>query len=903
MSEVDSTPDTTEQQPTSETPTRKVDETQLLAALSRLGQKPVDKDYLIRCAKVLYLCGFDAIPTYGVTDEGWCTCGKVNKETGAEDYKDPDKHPIGKHPIGMGWQERRYSLFSTVRQIKEYEDGIPNLSIRMGLQHSGIRLIAIDDDGKLEDFEDEYGVLPKNTLTMRSGSGGRHLIYAIPKTVKPLNKVRIKSRTKTEPDPKKPGRMRPVRYNVDIRADSGHIVCAPSRHKSGNQYGVVLAVRPLELPEHFIPVLEASAVESTKRAAPASRRIGSASSIVRRAEAYCRDFVSVGGCGLDGHGTLYNAALALFWGFAPDLPENEAERIFRAFNAKAQPPEDEYQVTHKMADARAGKSTDKPRGWLLAEAPVNPLENVYENESRAVNEIETWGNATFPLEVFPEKIREYVLAVAAFLVIDVNLAAMATLGALSIAAQRRLRIEILPHVWQPMVLQIIIFACSGERKSPLFKQVQAPIYDYQRQQRENHAARVTALQGEIALAKRAEDQERVADLERELRELPPPFFTVLQDVTPEMAVRMMADNAESMALVSDDGKLLENFAGRYRSGVDQLDIILKGWDASPYYYARVGAGMKVLESPRLGYLLATQYKHLRDLNDDRKPFRERGAMARILPFVAKPRTEVREPLFGPPVPSALRDEYHRVMTNLMSGAPLDAGLPDESGDVSIGGGFDVFDVEFHDALAREAAATAAANEPRGVEDYSPRILRQTVPLSDGTEACWFHEILRFADRESLPNGSCAGMADWLAKWADNSARAIGLLEFIGGAQTIVGCSRLCAFFLDQAKRALLQPGSAAPEDGTLSERCHELLAKLKAVAAKEGKTRMTCREALRAHRKVGSMEQFVELLEVLDKHNYLTLEEPRGGRRTSKYVIVFHETPKASGGDGAANDG
>jgi hypothetical protein len=156
---------------------------------------------------------------HGIRPDGACTCGK--------DPCGTDNRSAGKHPTRPGWE--------TAEPAEDIPDGY-NVGLRMGVQPDGRRLLALDDDGGLAALEAEHGVLPP-TFTSRSGSGGQHRIFTVPKGPVFKNLVRVGG------------------HKVDVRCDRGQIVVAPSVHASGGQYEWIDDREPVPLPDVWIDLL------------------------------------------------------------------------------------------------------------------------------------------------------------------------------------------------------------------------------------------------------------------------------------------------------------------------------------------------------------------------------------------------------------------------------------------------------------------------------------------------------------------------------------------------------------------------------------------------------------------------------------------------------------------------
>ena len=284
--------------------------------------------------------GFHPILIHGVRD-GRCTCSRAQCTS------------AGKHPVGYTWERAELDLDGLVRELQRSR--VPrNLGLRMGVQSSGKRLLAVDDDGGLAAFETEHGQLP-DTLTLRSGGGGKHRLYHVPPGVPLRNKVKVQG------------------FDLDIRCDHGQIVVSPSLHKSGGRYGVA-AERPIaDLPDWAVEMLRDKPIASSASADLGGWSIsGELRNQSERILAYCRSKAeqdrSVEGTGTGaGSAALARWCGTIFWKFG--LSELEGWPLLCEMNSiGASPPWSERELRHAMANGmKPHPSRPERRGHLLSD--------------------------------------------------------------------------------------------------------------------------------------------------------------------------------------------------------------------------------------------------------------------------------------------------------------------------------------------------------------------------------------------------------------------------------------------------------------------------------------------------------------------------------------------------------
>ena len=309
---------------------------------------------VVDAAAVYVAAGFQIVALWGLTPAGACQCS-----AGAACGK-----AAGKHPVMRGWQ--RIENGDVLAHLRRHPGR--NLGLIMGGPR---RLVALDVDGEggaaqLGAHEAMHGRLPP-TVTQRTGSGGEHRLFFCPDH---LDVGRLGNRVRVA------GGAGGAHDGLDVRAEGGLIVVAPSTHRSGRPYqwtagGEVAALpgalfsllaAPVLPPPAPLPPLPPSAVDVGSSAfGPGARR----PDVMSRARSYIAK-VQPAIEGAPGHKQLLNAAWYLTHGFC--LSDAEAEALLWAdFNPRCSPPwpAGHRDIAHKVRESRTLKRS-APRGFLLS---------------------------------------------------------------------------------------------------------------------------------------------------------------------------------------------------------------------------------------------------------------------------------------------------------------------------------------------------------------------------------------------------------------------------------------------------------------------------------------------------------------------------------------------------------
>lgn len=500
--------------------------------------------------------GWPVLPLYGITG-GRCTCG-------AAGCVSPGKHP--RLPNGV------HGASAVVNVVNAWWRRWPdsNVGIAAGAA-SGIVALDIDPrhggDESLAELEREHGPLPP-TVEACTGGGGRHLLFR-----HPGGDIRNRSN---------------VRPGIDVRADGGYIVVAPSVHASGRVYewrdGHWPHQRPpVEMPAWLLDLVRHN--DATGSAATASAAPGPRVSVdvplddrIRLARAALRGLAVDDRS--DGSRRVYAAAAAVV---RHDLPDDDAIDLIMEYLAEHPGPRDYScdDVLRRLRDAERNTIRGGALIKFVRTAGTMPHEDDAESliEQRASKPSEF---APFPLDALPDGLCEIVEAVSDTTGAD---PAFAAIGALPIAAAAvgttvALRLKSgyveLPILWSVLVGR------SGAAKSPTIRLLTGALHGLLADERRRYADALKAYRVELLKHQKALARWKRSKADGDPPPAPEPpreRRVIVRDATTEKLIELLENNPRGLLLVADELAHWHGSLDAYKSGSGgDLSIWLQCYD-------------------------------------------------------------------------------------------------------------------------------------------------------------------------------------------------------------------------------------------------------------------------------------------------------------------------------------
>lgn len=421
--------------------------------------------------------------------------------------------------------------------------------------------------------------------------------------------------------------------------------------------------------------------------------------------------------------------------------------VRRAFDVIAHADKRLYELI-----AGSDQETDDPRSW----GKVLPFQHV--------------DLPPFPIDIFPPWLRDYVAAVTETMQTPPDLAGMLALSILSTACARRVMVRAWDGWVEPVNIYTVTSLGPGNRKSPVFRAMMAPVVKFEQDQTERRRERI--MQAETSqdiMKQQLEDLKRKAakakdrgeynavmgdidTLQEEMRNttVPPMPKYIVDDVTPEPLASILAEQQGRVAVLSPEGDIFGIMAGRYTSGPPNLGVYLKAHAGDPIRVDRRTRSEHV-RFPALTMGITTQPEVMRSFGSN-SAFRGQGLLARF--FYALPISTVgsRETVTDP-VPDQVRRDYFRTVMYLLE--YMESHFGNSGNNVTV-----PIDTGDSDTLSNN-------------DDLKDILYLEIL----GDAKVRFIEFNRWIEPQLSPlYGALAHLGDWAAKLAGGVLRTAGLLH-------------------------------------------------------------------------------------------------------------------------------
>jgi replicative DNA helicase len=331
------------------------------------------------------------------------------------------------------------------------------------------------------------------------------------------------------------------------------------------------------------------------------------------------------------------------------------------------------------------------------EIPSRPDAPQHNGQQSATRSTTAWGQIipfhslelpSFPVEVLPTWLRDYVIAISTEKQTPVDLAAMLALSVLSTCCARHVAVQATSGWIEPINLYTITAMPPASGKSPTFAAMMAPIEAFEREQvlaakhdiarKQNEhdllEAQLSSAKKSAASAKTDRDRlnamDVVDDLTRRLVEFDVPVEPrlIVDDISSEKLATMLFQQGGRIAALSAEGDIFSIMGGRYSGdSAPNFGVYLKAHAADTLRVDRSNRA-EYVHRPALTMGLTVQPDVLRSFAD-KKMFRGQGLLARFLYAIPKSLVGYRTTR-SEPCPQELRQSYGANIKHLLRVVPI-----------------------------------------------------------------------------------------------------------------------------------------------------------------------------------------------------------------------------------------
>lgn len=290
----------------------------------------------------------------------------------------------------------------------------------------------------------------------------------------------------------------------------------------------------------------------------------------------------------------------------------------------------------------------------------------------------------FPLEIFPNDIRNYIQSVSVSIQVAVDAVAMYFFSVLSTAVTNKFTIKPKADWEEYLNLFVLIVAGPSERKTPVYKELIKPLIKSLEEINKENLSKILNEKAQEKILKKEiqelenlkitelcdtdkeECQRKLTNLYLELEKFEQTKTKVIDliasDITVEKMAEEMENNGGALAILSSEGsEFLGIINGRY-SNNQNYDFVLKGYSNEPINVKRMGNNRNInIDTAVLTVGLFTQPKVIEELPSS---VLSRGLMQRFIYCYPKSLAGYRVPE-SPTVNLVYKETYSRQLKKLL----------------------------------------------------------------------------------------------------------------------------------------------------------------------------------------------------------------------------------------------
>lgn len=563
-------------------------------------------------------------------------------------WKPIQVHPGEKRPIGDDWQKQRHTL----ENVDAAFPRVTNIGLLLGEPSGG--LVDVDIDHELA--HSCKHLLPETGMVHgRTGSPSSHNWYQIEGTPPPTTQFK---------DPIN-GKM-----IIELRSTGGQTVVPPSRYTSGDTH-LDLRWESFDTPgkvtgeDLLRAVARVASITLVAEHWPqqGSRHVAALALAGTLLRGGCtiedaQDFIE-GVCVAAGDDEVKDRLAAV---------ASTAERIAAGEMTTGAPT---------FADLTDEKIVSTIQRWLGLKQAACP--GGWDTPI-LFDQIKT---PEIPASLLPGVYGDFAKALADAAEIPEALAVVTVLGTISATVAKRIEVAPISGWTEPVNIYAMVVLPPANNKSLVIRNCTHPIDTWEfnkrlalepsilnaRSERKNQESQILSKRAKAA---KTSDQiaqaklfSEVKKLEAELTVVPVAPQIYLNDVTPETLATAVCEQGGRIALISDEGGIMETMGGLYNSGHANYDILLKGIDGGRVRLKRKDKDLDI--NPIVTIVLVVQPQVLRNMSD-RKALQGRGLMERFLFVLPQSQLGYRT-LVGSPIPKVIAKGYNEAVQRLLNIQP------------------------------------------------------------------------------------------------------------------------------------------------------------------------------------------------------------------------------------------
>ncbi len=312
------------------------------------------------------------------------------------------------------------------------------------------------------------------------------------------------------------------------------------------------------------------------------------------------------------------------------------------------------------------------------------MQDLYPNNDEWGEPLSLVGRAlpSWPQNVFPDAMEDFVRELARFTETPIELSAMLAITAVATASHKKYQVQVKEGYCEPVNLWTIGILPPASRKSSVYKEIAAPLKEWERDQKaaleplirsaesnlKTQEARLKILRMQAAKASNDHDyailQEKIEQLESALTAIPGYPRIWASDVTNEQLGVIMAANGDAMALLSDEGGIFDIITGLYSDGQSNIDLFLQAHAGSSFRVDRGSRPPIFMERAVLTMGLTVQPHVIKKITSN-KTFRGRGLLGRFLYVLPKSNIGSRT-LDEPPMSPECSARFRAIITAILN---------------------------------------------------------------------------------------------------------------------------------------------------------------------------------------------------------------------------------------------